>query len=113
MSTDEPGLFGGEKPLPLEKFLMEILCPRDEKERGDFVSEELKKIDPVNHPPHYTFGNIEPIDVIEDWDLGFHLGNALTYIARARHKGSEKQDLDKALWYINRYIALQGYGQLK
>lgn len=58
----------------------------------------------INHPDHYNQGDIEVIDVIEDWNLGFHLGNAIKYIARAEHKGSPKQDLEKAKWYLQRYI---------
>jgi hypothetical protein len=30
--------------------------------------------DPVNHPLHYQIGRFEVIDVIEEWQLGFHLG---------------------------------------
>ena len=62
--------------------------------------------DPVNHPAHYTFGKIEVIDVLEDWALEFHEGNALKYIARATRKGSRIQDLEKAVFYLNRKIAL-------
>lgn len=62
--------------------------------------------DNVNSPAHYTFGKIEVIDVIEDWQLEFHLGNAVKYIARAKHKGRELEDLKKAQWYLNRKIAL-------
>ena len=58
----------------------------------------------IDHPDHYTFGKIEPIDVVEDWELGFHLGNAIKYIARAPHKGSYEEDLKKAAWYIQRKI---------
>lgn len=58
----------------------------------------------INHPDHYNQGNIEVIDVIEDWNLGFHLGNAIKYIARAEHKDNTKQDLEKAKWYLQRYI---------
>lgn len=58
----------------------------------------------VNHPPHYNHGNIEVIDVIEDWDLDFHLGNAIKYIARAEHKGSYKEDIKKAIWYLERKL---------
>lgn len=60
----------------------------------------------VNHPIHYNMHTIEPIDVIEDWDLGFCLGNAVKYIARAPYKHPDKQteDLEKAVWYIQRYI---------
>lgn len=60
--------------------------------------------DPVNHPAHYTFGKYEVIDVIEDWKLGYHLGNAVKYIARAGKKNNTEQDLLKAIWYIDRYI---------
>ena len=68
--------------------------------------------DPVNHPSHYTDGNIEVIDFIEDKRLGFCLGNAVKYIARAGKKKSggmsdmdkEIQDLEKAVWYVNRRI---------
>lgn len=63
-----------------------------------------KKNDPINYPSHYTFGNIEVIEVIEDWELDFHEGNTIKYIARAHHKGNQLQDLEKALWYLQRKI---------
>jgi hypothetical protein len=63
-----------------------------------------KKLDVINHPQHYTFGKIEIIDAIEDWQLGFHEGNVVKYVARARHKGHELEDLEKAVWYLNRKI---------
>jgi hypothetical protein len=59
---------------------------------------QLKKQvnDPVNRPAHYTDGNIEVIDFIEDKKLCFHLGNAVKYIARAGKKDPAKeiQDLE-------------------
>ncbi len=61
--------------------------------------------DPINHPAHYNTGKFEVIDVIEDWKLGFHLGNVVKYIARSAHKGSELADLKKAAWYLSRHIA--------
>lgn len=63
------------------------------------------KSDPVDHPAHYTFGAIEVIDAIEDWNLGFHEGNVVRYVARARHKGRELEDLRKARWYLDRRIS--------
>lgn len=60
----------------------------------------------VDHPSHYNQGDFEVIDVITDWDLDFPLGNAIKYIARAGHKDSEIEDLQKALWYINYKIDL-------
>lgn len=62
--------------------------------------------DPVNRPAHYTDGKIEVIDYIEDKKLGFCLGNAIKYISRAGKKNPDKEveDLNKAIWYINRRI---------
>ena len=57
----------------------------------------------VNHPSHYNSGGIEVINVIEQWKLGFHSGNALKYICRAGRKNKDPiEDLEKALWYIRR-----------
>ncbi len=65
--------------------------------------------DPINHPSHYTFGKIEVIDAIEAWELPYHLGNVVKYIARAGRKSAdtELQDLKKAKFYLDRYIALK------
>ena len=62
--------------------------------------------DNVNRPAHYTDGKIEVIDYIEDKKLGFCLGNAIKYISRAGKKDPTKEveDLNKAIWYINRRI---------
>ena len=46
----------------------------------------------------------EPIDVIEDWNLGFNLGNAVKYISRAGRKDDVITDLEKARWYLDREI---------
>lgn len=63
-----------------------------------------RKEDVINHPSHYTRGNIEVIDFIEDQQLPYHLGNVIKYIARAGHKGDKLEDLKKARWYLDRYI---------
>jgi hypothetical protein len=60
--------------------------------------------DMVNHPSHYTFGKFEVIDVIEDWKLNYNMGNAVKYVARAEHKGNKIEDLQKAIWYLQREI---------
>jgi hypothetical protein len=64
--------------------------------------------DPVNHPNHYTAGNIECIDAIQaaltpEQFIGYCRGNAIKYIWRADRKGGI-QDLQKAIWYLNRAI---------
>lgn len=58
----------------------------------------------VNHPKHYNTGKFEVIEVIEDWNLNFNLGNAVKYISRCEHKGNKKQDLEKAVWYLQREL---------
>ena len=67
-------------------------------------STPIKANDPVNHPAHYKTGGIETIDFIEAKKLNYNLGNVVKYITRADHKGNRKQDLEKALWYLNREI---------
>lgn len=63
------------------------------------------KADMVNHPPHYTShpSGIECIQITEH--MGFNLGNALKYIWRADLKGDAVEDLEKAVWYINRELS--------
>ena len=61
--------------------------------------------DDINHPSHYTQGDIEVIDYIEDKKLGYRLGNVVKYVSRAGHKDDAIKDLKKARWYLNREIA--------
>jgi len=70
---------------------------------GDSGGEAVSNVD---HPKHYNAGKYEVIDVIEDWKLGFHLGNVVKYIARAEHKADALEDMKKARWYLNRAIEL-------
>lgn len=65
----------------------------------------------VNHPDHYKGHNIEVIDIIEDFDLGFSLGNIIKYVLRADSKGNDVQDLEKALWYLRRELDNRGVKQ--
>lgn len=62
-------------------------------------------MDKVNHPSHYGGDTTyEAIKVIEAWGLDFHLGNVVKYIGRAGKKGDSVEDLEKALWYLQRKI---------
>ena len=56
----------------------------------------------VDHPKHYKGNKFEVIDVIEDFNLDFNLGNAIKYILRAGKKENKIQDLKKAIWYLKR-----------
>lgn len=60
----------------------------------------------VNHPVHYNIGKIEVIEFLEDQKLEPHEWNAVKYVCRARHKGKEIQDLEKAVWYLKRKIEI-------
>lgn len=69
--------------------------------------------DPVNHPEHYTSGGVEVIDAIEAWGLGYHLGNAVKYIARAGKKTPDpREDIAKAVWYLQRELERLGVGDV-
>lgn len=65
----------------------------------------ISQCDDINHPSHYTQGDIEVIDYIEDKKLGYRLGNVVKYVSRAGHKDDAIKDLKKARWYLNREIA--------
>jgi hypothetical protein len=62
--------------------------------------------DQVIHPQHYGGKDnpYEAIKVIEAWGVGFNLGNTLKYISRAGKKDNIIQDLEKALFYLDREI---------
>lgn len=59
-------------------------------------------------PDHYARLTPQPLEVVEAWDLGFHLANVLKYIARAGNKpgASEVEDLKKAHFYLTRALTL-------
>ena len=63
-------------------------------------------MDKVNHPSHYKGKDnpYEAIKVIDAWKLGFCLGNAVKYIARAGYKEDRIEDLKKAIWYLQHEI---------
>lgn len=70
-------------------------------------NESRAKADAVNHPAHYTFGDIECIDAIQaslgdEGFVSFCRGTAMAYVWRAGRKEATSQDLAKAAWYMNR-----------
>ena len=69
---------------------------------------EREAIEMVDHPKHYQSKHgVEVIDIIEEFGLGFHLGNVIKYVLRAGHKSNELEDLEKAKWYLERVIDLK------
>lgn len=61
-------------------------------------------MDNVNKPNHYNVGDIEAIDFIDSWGLNFNLGNVIKYVVRSDYKGNKIEDLQKAIYYIEREI---------
>ena len=69
------------------------------------------EIDMVNHPAHYTAGNVECIDALESMSVGYQdtvqaalAWQVLKYIWRSPLKGKQLEDLQKAQFYLNRLI---------
>jgi len=57
----------------------------------------------MSEDKHYK-KEVEPIDLIEAFELDFNAGNVIKYVCRAKFKGNEKDDLRKARYYLNRLI---------
>ena len=58
----------------------------------------------VDHPHHYNKTQLEVIDAIDIWGLDFSEGNVIKYLLRAKHKNNAREDLEKALWYVQRLL---------
>ena len=81
------------------------------KELRDIVIRKLSEAagNAVDHPSHYNQGGIECIDALREslgpaGFKGFCKGNAIKYLWRSGHKNDEKEDLNKASWYINKLV---------
>jgi len=72
---------------------------------GYFKTKE-EKYDPVNYPAHYNKGGVQCIDAIASMQgdgFKYYLqGSAVKYIWRHEHKGKPIEDLDKAIWFLNK-----------
>lgn len=70
----------------------------------------VEEHDNVEHPIHYETGKFECIEVMQEV-MGveavkdFCVCNAFKYIYRHKKKNG-KEDLEKAKWYINKYLEL-------
>lgn len=67
--------------------------------------------DMVNHPAHYETNGIECIDAMvasqgAEAVRNYCICNAFKYIWRHQHKGKSVEDIQKAIWYLNRYLNL-------
>ena len=84
----------------------ECLNSRFQAECIDLGDIEEDNGDSVVHPDHYQGNGYEVLDIIEDFELNFNLGNVLKYVLRAGRKNSElkEEDLEKALFYLKREL---------
>ena len=67
--------------------------------------------DEVFHPAHYNQGSIECIHAMEaaygkDAVAKYCICNAFKYLWRTEHKNGI-QDIDKAIWYLNKFKGLK------
>ena len=69
------------------------------------------EVSQVNHPPHYTSGKQEAINIIEDAIRdakdpveGMLQAQVLKYMLRLWLKENPKEDAQKARWYLSRLI---------
>lgn len=67
--------------------------------------------DPVNHPSHYTQGNVECIDAMEiafgeEAVARYCLCAMFKYLWRRKDKGNEEQDIQKSLWYFDKFVEI-------
>lgn len=89
-----------------------FIGPWDEKgEFAVYYRDSESKNDNVNHPAHYTSGGIECIDGMvaafgREYVMHYCLCNAFKYIWRCEHKGKRVEDIQKAVWYLNKWQSL-------
>jgi hypothetical protein len=99
---------GREIPLPTDEH-PGVCCDCHDLRLAARAKQREEQQANVDHPSHYGGDTTyEAIKVIEAWGLGFHLGNAVKYIARAGKKpgAEELEDLKKSQWYLDRQIRL-------
>lgn len=75
------------------------------------MDEQIKEVDMVNHPPHYE-GKYECIDVMLECFgaaavQNFCICNAFKYMYRCCKKMNKIQDIEKAQWYLNKYLEIE------
>ena len=64
----------------------------------------MGSVAPTVQMPHRD--RIDPIEIIEDWDLHFHCGTAINHIAQHKLRGRPIEDIQEAIWYLERYMEL-------
>jgi hypothetical protein len=88
-----------------------VICSKEEIAGTPIdVSNRIIIVNDATRPNHYGGKDsvYEVFNVLEAWklDKDFYLGNVIKYLARAgkKNKTTEKEDLQKALVYLQRRI---------
>lgn len=88
-----------------------VICSKEEITGAPVdVSSRIIIVNDATRPSHYGGKDsiYEVFNVLEAWklDKDFYLGNVIKYVARAgkKSKTTEKEDLQKALVYLQRRI---------
>ncbi|MEV5879284.1 DUF3310 domain-containing protein [Streptomyces sp. NPDC052101] len=104
--SETKGLSLGVDPYKAQKVMKAAFKP---------VNEFDSRSELVNSPSHYTTGQYEVIETIEDSlseeaFRGYLLGNMTKYLLRCQHKHADGgvQDLKKLIWYASKFIEKQG-----
>lgn len=98
----------GKAEVKAETEQVEIKKTESKNSIGQAEPQE-KKVDMINHPPHYTKGKYETIDVIMDVTQhlggreGYLVGNIIKYLSRYYFKNGI-EDIEKAQWYLNKLL---------
>ncbi len=94
-----------------EEQFEKVICSKEEISGAPVdVSNRIIIVNDATRPHHYGGKDAiyEVFNVLEAWgiDKDFYLGNVVKYIARAgkKNKSTEKEDLKKALVYLQRRI---------
>ena len=105
----------GCRECPLEPIAFEDCAFEDYPDEGiedyyNIVFGDEKE--EINHPDRYAGGKFECIDVMldvfgADAVKHFCILNAFKYLWRAEKKNGV-EDIEKAVWYLNKYIELGG-----
>lgn len=82
----------------------------------NYTSQSTSSKEMVSHPDHYQGGKIECIEAMLDVFgkekvSAFCELNAFKYLWRANSKGTDIQDKKKAIWYLDKYVELNGKQQ--
>ena len=92
-----------KEPCPTAKKISDMVSPID-------LSKRIVTLDEGPRPNYYG-GKDNPYEVfrvLEVWEMDndFYLGNVIKYVARAgkKNKSTKKEDLQKALVYLQRRI---------